>query len=399
MKNSFLEVDYYQISKHGQRACGDSFFSRKTGERTILVLADGLGSGIKASVLSTLTTTMAAAFVSSRMDIKRTAEVILETLPVCSRRKIGYSTFTIIDVRRNGEIRIIEHDNPPFFLLRDGKVVEVEKQAIELDTGRRSHLCYSEFTLLPEDRLVLFSDGVTQAGMGLPHLPLGWLESGVETYITDLLQNQPSISAGEISKRIALKAREYDGNRAADDITCAALYLRNPRRTLLVTGPPYKLEHDSVMADIVTSFTGTKIICGGTTSEILSRELKRPVFVNLKEMRSSGEIPPTATMEGIDLVTEGTITLSRALRLLEQDVSLESLPDNAVKKLMTLLINSDVIDFVVGTKINDAHQDPALPKDLEIRRNLIRQLCRTLETTYYKETTLTFILVLSKGSL
>lgn len=391
MKNSFLEVDYYQISKHGQRACGDSFFSRKTGERTILVLADGLGSGIKASVLSTLTTTMATAFISSRMDIKRTAEVILETLPVCSYRKIGYSTFTIIDALQDGQIRIIEHDNPPYVLLRGGEIIRPEKQAIELSTNRKAQLYFSEFQLEPEDRLILFSDGISQAGMGRPGLLLGWLQNGVESYILELLQNQPSLSAGQISKALAQRARDFDGGKAADDITCAALYLRKPRRTLLVTGPPYKQEHDKVMAEIVKGFQGIKVICGGTTSEIISRELGIPVLVNLKEMRKSMEVPPSADMEGIDLVTEGTITISRALQLLEEDVNLDSLPDNPVKRLMSILINSDIIDFVVGTKINDAHQDPALPKDLEIRRNLIRHLSRVMEEKYYKQTGISFV--------
>lgn len=391
MRDSFLEVDYYQISKHGQQACGDSIYSRKTGERTILVLADGLGSGIKASVLSTLTTTMATAFIKSRMDIKRTAEVILETLPVCSYRKIGYSTFTIIDVLLDGQIRIIEHDNPPYVLIRNSSVHEVEKQSIALSTDRKTHLYYSEFQLEPEDRLILFSDGVTQAGMGRPNLLLGWQQSGVTDYIQELLQGKPHLSAGEISKQLAHKARDLDGNRAADDITCAALYLRKPRRTLIVTGPPYKQEHDKVMADIVKEFQGVKVICGGTSSEIISRELGIPVRVNLEEMQKSFDVPPTAVMEGIDLVTEGTITISRAMQLLEQDASLETLADNAVKRLMQVLINSDIIDFVVGTKINDAHQDPALPKDLEIRRNLIRRLSKIMEEQYFKTTNITFV--------
>jgi len=391
VKNSFLEVDYYQINKHRQKACGDSFFSKKTGERSILVLADGLGSGIKASVLSTLTTTMAAAFINFGMDIKRTAEVIIETLPICSFRKIGYSTFTIIDAQSDDKIRIIEHDNPPFVLIRNGEVLTCEKQAIELSTNRKAHLYYSECELLPEDRLIIFSDGVSQAGVGRPGFLLGWMQRGVEKYLLELLQEQPNISAGLLSKKLSLRAKELDGGRATDDITAAAIYLRKPRRTLVVTGPPYKKEHDRVMAQIVTSFEGSKVICGGTTSEIISRECGIPVCVNLAEMQKSIEIPPTATMQGIDLVTEGTITISRALQLLEQDANIDLIPNNAVRKLIELLINSDIIEFVVGTKINEAHQDPALPKDLEIRRNLIRRLARVLEERYYKQTQIRFV--------
>lgn len=387
----FLEADYYQICKHGYQSCGDSFYSVKTEDGIICVLADGLGSGIKASVLATLTTTMAAGFIASKMDIKRAAEIILETLPVCSYRHIGYSTFTIIDAKYDGHVRIIEHDNPPYTLLRNQEILPIVKQEIPIKTFRKSHLYYSEIDLQPEDRIVYYSDGVSQSGMGLPHLPLGWQEKGAEAYILSLLKANRFISAGEISKRVALKAREYDGNTAADDTTCAALYLRNPRRTLLLTGPPYKKEHDTVLAQIATDFIGKKIICGGTTAAIISRELNIPIKVNLKEIRNGGDVPPTADMKGFDLVTEGTITLSRALSALEEDASIDEMPDNAVKRLMRILLDSDIIEFVVGTKINDAHQDPALPKELEIRRNLMKQFCRVLEKKYLKSTKILFV--------
>ncbi len=391
MNDHFLEADYYQICKHGYLACGDSFYSVKGKDRIISVLADGLGSGIKASVLATLTTTMAAGFIASNMDIRRAAEVILETLPVCSYRHIGYSTFTIIDASYDGSLRIIEHDNPPYALIRDGEIVSVTKQEIPIKSFKKSHLYYSEIQLQPEDRIVYYSDGVSQSGMGLPHLPLGWLEKGVEGYISSLLKANPVISAGEIAKRTAQKAREYDGNKAADDITCAALYFRKPRRTLLITGPPYKKEHDHILAEIAQNFEGKKLICGGTTAAIIAREMSIPISVNLKEVKASLDTPPSANMEGFDLVTEGTITLTRCLRALDEDVNFDKLPDDAVKRLMKLLIDSDIIEFVVGTKINDAHQDPALPKDLEIRRNLMKQLCNVLEKKYLKSTNIVFV--------
>lgn len=389
--DQFLEADYYQICKNGFQACGDSFYSIKNQDRIICVLADGLGSGIKANVLATLTTTMAAGFISSRMDIKRAAEVILETLPVCSSRHIGYSTFTIIDAGLNGKLRIIEHDNPPYAFIRGGQLISVNKQEIPIKSFRKSHLYYSELELEPEDRVIYYSDGVSQAGMGLPHLPLGWQEKRVEDYIISLLQNNYRISAGQISKEIAQKACEYDGYKAADDITCAALYFRNPRRTIVFTGPPYKKEHDPILAKIAGEFNGKKVICGGTTAAILSRELNIGIKVNLKEIKTNQEIPPTASMEGFDLVTEGTITLSRCLSALEEDANLDAMPESAVRKLMKTLLDSDIIEFVVGTKINDAHQDPALPKDLEIRRNLMKQYCKVLEKKYLKSTRILFV--------
>ena len=391
MPKYFLETDYYQICKHGYQACGDSFYSIKNGDRLVCILADGLGSGIKACVLATLTTTMAAGFICSNMDIKHAAEVILETLPVCSYRQIGYSTFTIIDASLDGKVRIIEHDNPPYALLRDGNILKVEKQEIPIKTFRRSHLYYSELELQPEDRIFYYSDGVSQSGMGLPHLPLGWQEKRVEDYLHGLLNNNLMISARELSKNVAQKARENDGNKAADDITCAALYMRNPRRTIVFTGPPYKKEHDTVLAQIARDFTGTKVICGGTTAAILAREMGVDIKVNLKEIKLSQDVPPSANMKGFDLVTEGTITLSRVLIALEEDANLDTMPDNAAKRLLKTLLDSDIIEFVVGTKINEAHQDPTLPKNLEIRRNLMKRYCKVLEKKYMKSTNMVFI--------
>lgn len=391
MKDYYLELDFYQVCKNGQIACGDSFYSKKFGDRVVAVLSDGLGSGIKANVLATLTTTMAVRFISSNMDITRAAEVIMETLPVCSFRKIGYSTFTIIDAGLDGKINIIEHDNPSFILLRKGTFEKVEKREILLKTERQSQLFYSQIELAPEDRLVFFSDGVSQAGMGLPKLPLGWLEAGTEKYVRSLLEKNSNISAGELSKSVCLKALEYDGNRAADDISCAAMYFRNPRKTILMTGPPYSKDKDKILAKIASDGEGTKIICGGTTAEIIARETGGCLSVNLQEVRVNEGIPPTAKMKGFELVTEGTITLSRLLKVLGENPKIEEMPENAVKKLFMCLLNSDIIRFVVGTKINDAHQDPALPKDLEIRRNLVKQISNTLEMKYMKQTSIEFL--------
>jgi len=387
----FLEIDYYQLHKQGQGMCGDAFTSRKYGDRLVSVLADGLGSGIKAGVLATLTTTMAARFVQSDMDIRRAADVILDTLPVCSRRKIGYSTFTIVDARLNGAVRIVEYDNPSFVLLREGAALPVEKTEIVLPGDRQGKLYDTSLTLLPGDRIVFFSDGVTQAGMGSPFLPLGWKLEGVRGFLEEVLAEHPRISAGELSKRTARRALEHDSGHARDDITCAALYLRNPRKTLLMTGPPYSAENDARLAQLAAGFSGRKVICGGTTSSIIARELNLPVSVNLAELRRGSDIPPTALIPGFDLVTEGTITLSRCLRILEEDPPLESIPDGPVKKLTALLLDSDIVRIVVGTRINEAHQDPSLPRELEIRRNLMKRFCQVLESKYMKETQIEFL--------
>ncbi len=391
MGELYLEVDYYQLRKHGQGVSGDHFTSLKDNDRVVSVLADGLGSGVKAGVLATLTTTMASKFVLSNMDIRRAAEIILETLPVCSRRKIGYSTFTIVDAGADGSVRIIEYDNPSIVLLRDGKSQSLNKNEITLSNERKGRLFYSTLKMEPEDRLVFFSDGVTQSGMGSAYMPLGWSEKGVVRFLEHELKENRSISAGELCMQTTRRALEYDNHKAMDDITCAALYLREPRKLLVMTGPPYNRDQDATLANITREFKGRKVICGGTTSSIISRELNIPISVKLDEVRRGADIPPTAEMEGFELVTEGTITLSRCLQLLDKEHPLEKVKHSPIKTLARLFIESDIVQFVVGTRINEAHQDPSLPRELEIRRNLIKHFCDVLEKKYLKETHIEFL--------
>jgi len=397
----FIEVDHCQIHKTGQFVCGDVFLSQKAqGDRVVSVLADGLGSGIKASVLAALTTTMAARFISSDIDMKRAAEIIMETLPVCRERRIAYSTFTIVDMNRKGTTRIIEYDNPPYVLLRGGAVLEISKQAIPLKSfnDRDTFLHYSSFEAMAGDRIVICSDGVPQSGMGMKPHPLGWGMDQLQDFLTAELASDPAISARLLARKVVHRALQKDEGKARDDTTCGVIFFREPRRTLVLTGPPVSRERDQELARRAQEFSGKKIICGGTTAGIIARELNAEVKVDLSAL--DPDVPPPSTMPGIDLVTEGTITLSNLCGILEGEPSDSPLltqdrgrggRGNAATRLASMLLDSDIIDFLVGTKINEAHQDPNLPKELEIRRNVVKRICRLLEEKHLKETRIRFI--------
>ncbi|HNX95233.1 MAG TPA: SpoIIE family protein phosphatase [Holophaga sp.] len=391
--NYFIEVDHFQERKHNQMVCGDVFLSQKTegGDRVISVLADGLGSGIKASVLATLTTSMLARYVTEDMDITHAAKTIMETLPVCSERKIAYSTFTIVDMDRRGETRIVEFDNPPYALLRDGIQipVDIETLTVNLTSGREASLRCSSFVAQPGDRIAIFSDGVSQAGVGQRTTPLGWGADAASRYLCDTILDRPAISARHLARTLAQRALSMDGFRAKDDITCGVIYLRNPREVIVFTGPPVDRRRDVEMAAMAATFKGRKIICGGTTTGIMSRELNRSVFMDLKDL--DPEIPPTSVMEGFDLVTEGAITLAKLVRLLEEEENPELLKPNAVTQLAGLLLDSDIIHIVAGTKINEALQDPNLPQELDIRRNILRRLRRVLTNRFLKDVQIRYI--------
>lgn len=389
----FIEVGFWQQAKAGQHAAGDIFLSNRIPgpDRLVCVLSDGLGSGIKANVLATMTATMALKYVSADIDIKTASEIIMETLPVCSRRKIGYATFTIVDVEHDGQVRIIEYDNPAYVLIRQGKKQIMEKRIIEIQTkqlGMRE-LRYSSFTAQVEDRLVLLTDGVTQSGMGKKEMPVGWTDAKAADFITVACMTEPGITARKLSRSVVQRALRNDGDRPKDDISCAVINFRRPRHALLLTGPPFDADRDSEIAGLIRDFNGVKIICGGTTANIVARELKRSIEIDLSDL--DPQIPPPSRMDGVHLITEGTITLSRVAEHLENGDAPESLKPNPAVQLVRLLLESDIIDFVVGTKINEAHQDPNLPVELDIRRNLIRRIVRLLNEKYMKASTIRFI--------
>lgn len=389
---TFIEVGHYQVCKHKQHAEGDVFLSIKNPSdgRVITALSDGLGSGIKAGVLATLTATMATRFIAADIPMRRAAEIIMNTLPVCKERGISYATFTLVDIEPNNTVRVMEYDNPPYILIRQETIIDPIKDITKLERKNKStapkrdaELQYSCYEARPGDRLVFFSDGVTQSGMGTPRAPFGWGYENVQNFVLEKILSNPDISARDLARSVVQEALSHDGYKAKDDITCCVIYGRNPRDLLVLTGPPLHKESDSEIARIFELFDGKKIICGGTTANILSRELNRQIKVLLKDLDT--KIPPYSEMEGAEMVTEGIITMGAVSEIIEAGAKTEGLKPNAATRMVDLFLDSDRIKFVVGTKINEAHQDPNMPVELEIRRNVVKKIASLLQEKYLKE--------------
>lgn len=392
----FIEVGSYQNNKFNNIVCGDCVLLRKCiGEnRNIVVLSDGLGSGVKANVLSTMTASMAMNFRVRHEPILRTVKAIMDTLPVDSVRNISYSTFTIVDVDSDGEAKIVEFDNPPLLLVRDNKISRLTtndtiiKRQGEGNRQDERLIKMSDITLKKEDRLICFSDGVSQSGIGNREMPFGW-EDGINDFIEQLVEKNPRISARELSMKIVKQAELNDILKPKDDTSCVVLYVREPRRLLICTGPPFSESKDRYLAEIVSNYKGKKIVCGGTTSQILSRELKREITVNIDDIAAG--LPPSSQMEGIDLMTEGIITLGALSELLRKGMNNNVSGEGPAWEIYRMILDADIIDLVVGTKINVAHQDPSLPVELEIRRNVVKNIAVMLEEKFMKEVRLKFI--------
>ena len=391
--NYFLEIDSAQIYKKGQLVGGDVFLSQRSSDesRTVSVLSDGLGSGVKANVLASLTTSLAVKCIDGRVSPRRTAQVIMQSLPVCSIRKISYATFTIVEVENDRSVKIVEFDNPPYLLIRDNRIIKPERNPIKIGetANSRNTLFASRFTLQTGDRIVIFSDGVTQSGMGNAAYPLGWEQENVEEWILSLIRRDRKISARKLAREIVNRGVQNDIYNAKDDITAAVFYVRKPRKLLIATGPPIDRNKDRYLAEKIKDFRGSVVISGGTTANIVSRELNRPVETKLAKL--DPDLPPSASMEGIEIVTEGIFTLSRVAEILEGENLDEIRAENSATAVVELLRNSDEIQFLVGTRINEAHQDPNVPVGLEIRRNIVRRIADVLSTNLLKEVNVDYI--------
>lgn len=389
---NFIEIQCSQKNKAGNQVCGDYFISHKykEGGRIICVLSDGLGSGIKASVLSTMTASMALNFSAMNEDIVSAAETIIKTLPIDSVRRVAYSTFCICDIDIFGNVRVVEYETPFFCLCRDGLITPVEKEMIAIDREDMSDTCLwiSRFKMQKEDRIVFFSDGVSQSGMGNRSMPFGW-EEQVGSYIEKTVARNQGISARDLSQSIVARANENDGFAPKDDISCCVVYMRRPRNIIVCTGPPFDAGNDRQLVARVMGFDGKKAVCGGTTAQIISRETGRPLEIDMESC--SGDVPPASRLEGIDLITEGILTLSKLESLLADPEAVRSHAKGPAETLCKLLLDSDKVVFLVGTRINNAHQDPSLPVELEIRRNVVKKIKDVLENTYLKNVEINYI--------
>ncbi len=394
MHNTFvIEAEKLCYAKAGQSICGDAvlFSKAKEEKRFVAVMSDGLGSGAKANISATMTSTMALQFTMAGEPIERTAEFITKTLPEDSLRKVSYSTFSIVDINYRGEVNIIEYDNPPVLLLRNGEFVDLPKtqKTINHLHSNRNKLYHYNFKLEKEDRIILVSDGVTQSGMGSDEMHFGWQISGLKDYIKTVVSENPGISALNLSKDIINKTISIDNGTLKDDASCCVLYYRKPRKLLIVSGPPYHKYNDTTLANSIKQFKGKTIICGGTTAKIVARELDTEVEIDLEHYQPG--LPPQAQMKGVDLVTEGVITLAKVSEDIQNYDEKAQFPTGTSGKIIKMMLESDEIEFISGTRINNAHQDPNLPVELEIRRNVIKRITEILESQFLKKTNITYL--------
>ena len=374
MNNLCADIGYRSINKDGELLCGDHMDIVEQGEdSTVVVLADGLGSGVKASILSTLTSKIISTMMAEGLELEDCVATIAATLPVCSVRGVGYSTFTIIRISGNEEAEIMQYDNPGVILLRDGAAYEIPTTIMTIGGKEISR---SRITLCENDVFIAMSDGAIHAGVG-SSLNFGWQRENVIRFMEALFD--AGFTAKTLTTILLDECNRLYGGKPGDDTTVCTIRIRKREPMNLMIGPPENREDCNKMMSLFFSKEGKHIVCGGTTSSIASAYLGKPLIPSLDFYES--DVPPIAKLEGVDLVTEGVITINKVLKFAEnylEDNEAYALwgskKDGASQIARLLFEEATDINFYVGRAVNPAHQNPSLPISFNIKMQLVDEL-------------------------
>ncbi len=379
MNDLCVDIGWQSLNHDGEQLCGDHVDIIEPDENsTIVVLADGLGSGVKASILSTLTSKIISTMMANGLSLEDCVETIAATLPICSERKVAYSTFTIIHIVNNEEAEIIQYDNPHVILLRDGENIEYPE--IEMNIGGKK-IYKSRIRLNENDIFIAMSDGCPHAGVGMS-LNFGWKREDIIEFMKTFYF--VGYTAKTLTTLLLDEVNKLYGGKPADDATVCTVRIRKREPMNLLFGPPSNRDDCGKMMSLFFSKEGKHIICGGTTSSIAAKFLGKPLRVNLDF--ADKDIPPTASLEGADLVTEGVITINRVLEYAKNYIkdnnsySEWSCKRDGASLICRLLFEEATdINFFVGRAINPAHQNPDLPINFSIKMQLVTELTECLE--------------------
>ena len=371
-----LESGYTSLNKKNEELCGDKVESAVCGEYTTLVLADGMGSGVKANILSTLTSKILCTMVSENIAIEECVETIVQSLPVCKVRGVAYSTFSVIHMNEEGKGYLFEFDNPQAILVRGCKCRDFDRTAMNV-LGKTVYKTVLD--LRAGDVVVVMSDGVIHAGIGQT-MNLGWQRPEVMEFLDSNVK--PAMSARAVACLLAGVCNDLYLGQPGDDTTVAAVKVREKLKVSLMIGPPVDKSKDDFYISRFLSGEGKKVVCGGTSSQIVARHLHTTVRASFDF--PDRDVPPIGFIDGIDLTTEGVLTMRRLLELSEKYVDIHDLtPKTFTKKdgasLLAQLLFEEASDvhFYVGQSINAAHQ--GLPIDITMKLKLVESLAANLK--------------------
>lgn len=378
MNDLCADIGYLSINHFGENLCGDHIdIVEQSEDSKVIVLADGMGSGVKASILSTLTSKIISTMMAAGMSIEDCVATIAATLPVCKVREVAYSTFTIIRIINSEMVEIIQYDNPKILFIRDGKPFNYPE--IEMHIGDKT-IFKTTINLLEGDTIVAMSDGCPHAGIGLSY-NFGWEMEDISQYMCTM--SVGNFTAKTLSTMLIEEVNRLYGNCPGDDATACVIKIRKRAPVNILFGPPSNRDDCNRMMSLFFSKDGKHIVSGGTTATIVSKWLKKPLITSLEFDKS--DMPPIASIEGVDLVTEGVITMNKVVEnardYLEKNEFFEQWgygTDGASLICRLLFEEATDINFYVGKAINPAHQNPDLPINFNIKMNIVQNLSELL---------------------
>ena len=378
MNDLCCDIGFRSINHAGEQLCGDHVdVVEQDDGSTVLVLADGLGSGVKASILSTLTSKIISTMLAAGLSLEECVKTIAQTLPVCSVRGVAYSTFTIIHLIQNRSAEIIQYDNPHVIILRDESNWDYPKTESMIG-GKKIYR--SMIRLQENDVFIAMSDGCPHAGIGISY-NFGWKREDIISFMEAM--NLCGYTAKTLSTVLIDEVNRLYGGEPGDDATACVVKVRKRVPMNILFGPPSNRDDGNRMMSLFFSKEGKHIICGGTTSSIAARYLNRPLVASLDF--ESSDIPPIASIEGVDLVTEGVITVNRVVEYAQDYVGDNKRYDewcnkkDGASRISRLLFEEATdINFYVGRAVNPAHQNPDLPINFNIKMNLVQELSKSL---------------------
>ena len=373
----FLEYGYTSFNKFGEELCGDKVSIVDKDGYTTLVLADGMGSGVKANILATLTSTILSTMVSNNISLQECVETIIETLPVCKQRGVAYATFSVIHLNNEGKGYMFEFDNPQCLFFRDCIYTELPREELDI-LGKKVYK--SDLELSGQDMILVMSDGVPHAGIG-KIMNLGWQRDDIIEYMENNINCH--MSATCVANLLARASKDLYLDEPGDDTTVAAIKIREEQIVNIMIGPPVNREDcDKYVSDFLSK-DEIRIVCGGTTSQIVASYLHEEVKADIDYRES--DLPPIGHIKGIDLTTEGVLTLRRLIELSEEYIQIDSdVPKNFLKKdgasriANFLFEEATNINFFVGQAVNEAHK--GLPIDSTLKFKLVERLSDNLRT-------------------
>lgn len=379
MNDLCADIGYKSINHVGEQLCGDHVDVVEQGENsTVIVLADGLGSGVKASILSTLTSKIISTMMAEGLSLEDCVATIAATLPVCSVRGVAYSTFTILHLIDNERVEIIQYDNPHVILIRD-EANYVYPETETIIGGKKIYK--STIKLQENDVFIAMSDGCPHAGIGTAY-NFGWKREDIISFMESIAP--VGYTAKTLSTILVDECDKLYEHKPGDDTTACVVRIRKREPMNLLFGSPANRDDDDRMMSLFFSKEGKHIVCGGTTSSVVARYLHKPVKPSLKFEAS--DVPPIAEIEGVDLVTEGVITINKVLTYAKdylqdnESYSQWSFKKDGASLIARLLFEEATdINFFVGRAINPAHQNPDLPINFSIKMNLVQELSECLK--------------------